>query len=177
MKTKDYLKYYWLEQEYLEKEVYSEFHKNHYLTPEQFFAIIIWKRNASKTHIKERILNGQPVSMLPKIIEKITRSIYNAPTKEKKLQVILDFGIGIRLSIASAILTILYPDDFSVYDYRVRGEDKDISSFQTEKSIRVYFGEYISKVKKSEPHLSLRDCDRTLWAKSWYEDLQKFISK
>jgi len=176
MKTKDYLKYYWLEK-YLEEEVRPAFKKNKHLTVEQFFAIIIWKRNASKTHIKERILNGQPVSMLPKIIEKITRSIYNAPTKEKKLQVILDSSIGIRLSIASAILTILYPDDFSVYDYRVRGKDKDISSFPTEKLISVYFGEYISKVKNSEPHLSLRDCDRALWAKSWHEDLQKFISK
>ena len=50
---KKYLKYYFLE-DYLFNDVNKNFQRRGYLTPEEFFAIVIWKRNASKT----KILNG-----------------------------------------------------------------------------------------------------------------------
>ena len=170
-----YLKYYWLEK-YLETEVFGDFHTKHHLTPEQFFSIIIWKRNASKTSIKRKLLDGKPITTLSKTIEEITHSIYKAPSKEEKLRCLLKVG-GIDLAIASAVLTILYPTEFSVYDFRVREEIhgyKDITPLPIEAKIKKYLDEYIPSVRKSA-HLSLRDCDRALWGKSWHEDLQKFV--
>ncbi len=177
MNLKDFRKYYFLEEEYLEKEVYSEFHEKGFLTAEQFFAIIIWKRNASKTLIKRRLLNGQSTEKLEGIIKELSSDIFNATTKEEKLRRLLKRRCGIDISIASAILTILYPKDFTVYDFRVRGSERDITTLPLEEKIETYFKEYVEKVKASEPNLTLRDCDRALWGKSWYEDLQAFIKK
>ena len=53
MKLESFKKYYFLE-DYLFREINNNFSKNHYLSNEEFFAIVIWKRNASKT----KIFNG-----------------------------------------------------------------------------------------------------------------------
>lgn len=168
MEAKDYLRYYWLET-YLETEVRSAFHTNHYLTAEQFFAIIIWKRNASKTLIKRSLLNAKSVSELDSVVKSVTKKIYDASTKEGKLAVLLNER-GFQLSMASAVLTILYPDTFSVYDFRVC----EVLGFKNI-SADEYFEKYIPAVKNISPNLSLRDCDRALWAKSWHQDLQTFL--
>ena len=92
--------------------------------------------------------------------------------------------------MASAVLTILYPNDFTVYDFRVRSQLKDPRNptkpypdiTYTNNRIKRYFNEYIPQTLRAgreisnNQNLSLRDCDRLLWAKSWQEDLQKFIN-
>lgn len=83
--------------------------------------------------------------------------------------------------MASAVLTVLYPDDFTVYDIRVREQLKYPDITYAKDSVESYFNKYLPQVLKmgreisQDPTLSLRDCDRTLWAKSWYENLQKFL--
>ena len=51
----DYAKYAELEN-YLFGEVARNFHKRGYLTLEEFFCIVIWKANRSKTKIKKLLL-------------------------------------------------------------------------------------------------------------------------
>src|SRR5690606_20220755 len=108
---REYLKYYNLER-YLEKDVYSFFHANHYLTAEQFFAVIFWKSRFTPTHVGA--LDNAAVSEL-------TKRIFEASSPLMKLQVLLGDNQGqgriqgFRLAVASALLTILYPDDFTVY--------------------------------------------------------------
>lgn len=104
---KEYKKYYFLEQ-YLFKDVSNNFKNHGFLTPEEFFAIVIWKRNASKTKIREGVRNSG------RTIREITSKI-----REQKLNVLLFPKIpGIGIAFASAILTVCYPDDFTVVDYR-----------------------------------------------------------
>ncbi len=201
MPIKDYLKYYWLEKEYLEKEVYSDFHTKGYLTPEQFFAIIEWKNQKfGKTKI----------SLTDKEIGELTDDIFNATSRKERLQILLENDKGhirgIRLATASAILTILYPMEFTVYDIRVRKQlvklsknrkpplweevevwnkkekkkewvPLDITS-NADAGVKKYLEDYLPAVRKvaeENGKLELRDCDRALWAKDWYEDLQNFI--
>lgn len=77
------------------------------------------------------------------------------------------------LPMATAILTVLYPEEFTVYDYRVRQQLglKDIYS------VKKYFKEFLPMVKKyaESKGETLREIDKELRGKSFYEDLQKLI--
>lgn len=179
MKTKDYLKYYWLEK-YLEEEVQPFFEKEKYLTAEQFLAIIEWKNpKFGKTKLSY---------LKTKDIEKLFREVHDHhQSPEKQLEILINKK-GIKLATASAILTILYPTKFTVYDIRVRKQLKKRGLWNEKPDditnridvVDKYFNKYlpaVQKVKEENKILILRDCDRALWAQDWYEDLQKFLSK
>ncbi|MCX6723676.1 MAG: hypothetical protein NT155_00700 [Candidatus Staskawiczbacteria bacterium] len=163
--TPDYRKYYFLEG-YLE-EVRNNF-KRGYLTPEEFFCIVIWKANRAKTKIKKRLLLK---NNLKDAVKELTRDIF----KEKgidKLTILLNKW-GFMLPMATAILTVLYPEEFSVYDIRVREQLGSENVYSANK----YFSEFLPKVKQTakDKNLSLRDADRYLWGKSFYESLEVFL--
>src|SRR3989344_1506018 len=72
-----------------------------------------------------------------------------------------------------AIVTVCYPNDFTVADYRACASLKDFGeevSGNPTVSTSAYF-EYLAKCKKLAHrfNLSLRDFDRILWAKDFYE--------
>lgn len=167
----NYLKYYWLE-EYLFEDVHKNFHKNGHLTPEEFFAIVIWKRNASKIKIIRGLKNSS------KTINSITKEVYKSKTSDKKLKILLEMK-GVGIAIASAILTVLYPDDFTIIDYRVLNSLKNkginIVGKPTEK-IEDY-NRYIEICKREskKSRVSLRNFDRTLWAENFHEGLKKLV--
>jgi len=101
-----YLKYYFLE-DYLFGEVNKNFKKRGYLTPEEFLAIVIWKSNRAKTNV----LKG--VNKNGKTINKITSDIAHAKTPQQKLETLTSIP-GIGIPMASAILTVCYPNDFTI---------------------------------------------------------------
>src|SRR4030042_677004 len=103
----NYLKYYSLE-DYLFGEVNRNFQERHYLIPEEFFAIVFWKRKPAAFQIAPQ-WNGQPS------IEEVTRKIYDKPDGRGKME-ILDAITEIGPAIASAILTVCYPEEFTVID-------------------------------------------------------------
>lgn len=163
-----YLNYYWLEK-HLFEHVSESFQKHGHLTPEEFFAIVIWKRNASKTNVRIGINESG------KTIKALTSEIYKADTPQRKLAVLTSIN-GIGISIASAILTVCYPDDFTVIDYRAKNSIENIFNEEIEgnpsASADAYF-EYLEICKRlaCESKLSLRDFDRALWAYDFYEGL------
>ena len=173
-----YLKYYWLEK-YIEDDVCSDFHnKKGVLASFQFFSIIEWKNpKVGKTHIAKELREDENVKQL---MEKI----YHEKDLSKKLSILLSVN-GIKLATASAILTNLYPEEFTIYDIRVRKQLKKLGEWRENPDditydidvVRKYFEKYLSPLKKiaRENNLSLRDCDRALWAKDWSEDLRRFI--
>ncbi|OGZ63246.1 MAG: hypothetical protein A3C58_01720 [Candidatus Staskawiczbacteria bacterium RIFCSPHIGHO2_02_FULL_34_10] len=167
----DYLKYYNLEK-YLFKEVNNRFHKNHYLTAEDFFCIVIWKANRAKTKIKNRLLKID--SNLQKSVKDLTSSIYQEKDTEDRLEIMLSKKWGFSLPMATAILTVLYHKDISVYDVRVRAELKLKEIYTTEQ----YFDYFLPAVQKfAKSHkLNLRNADRYLWGKSFYEDLKRLVN-
>jgi hypothetical protein len=163
-----YIKYYNLEQ-YIFQEVGPKFRKTGAITTEDFFCIVIWKANRAKTNIKNKLSKG---ATLDKAVMNISNDIYKANTNKEKLEIMVKkwkFG----LPMATAILTALYPEDFTVYDYRVRKQLGLDNIYSVDK----YFSEFLPKVKEHSVSLgeNLRNTDKELWGKSFYEDLQKLI--
>jgi len=177
----NYLKYYFLE-DYLFGEVRNNFFKRGYLLPDEFFCIIIWKANRRKTIIRKKFSENE--IFFKKQIREITEKIYNGKTKKEKLNSLLEDGLkyGFRLPIASAILTVLYPEEFTIYDYRVLDElnkikKEKITDFSYNLDVVNKYFIFLEEIKKISENkkLSLRDMDRYLWGKSFYKDIEKLI--
>ena len=178
IKNHNFRKYYLLE-DYLFNEVRYNFNKRGYLTAEEFFCIIIWKSNRNKSKIKNKLTNigkEKNLKTLDTIIKKVTSEIFIQKRKEDKLKILLDTW-KFRLPIASAILTVLYPEEFTVYDDRVLNEIILKDFVGRKKQITKYFNDYIPKVIIEGEGDTLRDKDKYLWGRSFYRDLVKFIER
>ena len=168
MKDMDYKKFYNLE-EYLFREVGPLFRESSTLSVEDFFCIVIWKANRAKTNIKKKL---SKTTTLSESIRQIISDLVKAKEPEEKLDILVKkwkFG----LPMATAILTVLYPKEFTVYDYRVR-EQLGLSNIY---SVKKYFKDFLPMVKKyaDSRNESLRESDKELWGKSFFGDLQKLI--
>lgn len=171
--TIDYIKYYDLEK-YILADVRKNFDLNKHLTAFDFFCIVIWKANRAKTKVAERLIKHNKEKDIEKSVYNLTSKIYLAKDDKQKLKVLIE-DYKLRLPMSSAILSMLYPDNFTIFDIRVcdtltdfKGLD-NISNFE---NLWKGYSKYIDSVKKYKPqNLSLRDKDRFLWGKSFYEQL------
>ena len=173
----DYKKYYYLE-EYLFNEVNSTFHKRGFLNAEEFFCIIIWKANRAKSKIAKRIKKKNPDLDLQTIIKSLTKDLHKKKTPKERFLYLFDEW-GFRLPMASAILTVLFPSDFTIYDVRVcdmLGKYHNISNKTKSNAVWNDYVKFIESVKKKATNeKTLRDKDRWLWGKSFIEALEKDI--
>lgn len=164
----EHKKFYNLE-EYLFQDVGPRFRKTNTLSVEDFFCIVIWKANRAKTNIKKKLSKKITLS---ESIKNIVNDLVNAKNSEEKLNIMIkNWRFG--LPMASAILTVLYPEEFTVYDYRVREQLglKDIYS------VKKYFAYFLPAVRKfaESRNETMRETDKELWGKSFFDDLQKLI--
>ncbi len=179
MNILDYSKYYDLE-DYLFNKVSSNFSKRGYLTAEEFFCIIIWKANRAKSKIAKKFENE---NNLDEAIKKLTSSIYKSATNKDKLAVLIK-DYGFYLPTASAILSVLYQDKFSVYDTRVC--DMLEQKYNTKKYHNIKnwifknlwngYEEYLQKTLELFGKSNYREADKYLWGKSFYEQLKKDLN-
>jgi hypothetical protein len=173
----DFRRYYKLEQ-YLLDVVGPRFRKQGTLSTEDFICIIIWKANRAKTKILELLRKKGGTKNLDAIIQKFTAELWSKQSSKEKLQYLMEEW-GFRLPIATAILTILEPEKFTVYDQRVRGivdYHPDLQVRKWSDSLWSAYENYVAAVQESTPEgLSLRDKDRYLWGKSFYESLMRML--
>jgi hypothetical protein len=152
-------------------DVKDYFSKSGFLNSFDFFCIIIWKANRAKSKIANRLLTINPD--LDEGVKDLTNEIYKANDNKEKLKILIE-DFGFRLPMASAILSLLYPDHFTIYDIRVCDtfpNYKGLDNLIFEK-LWVGYQNYIEDVKNYDTqNLSLRDKDRLLWGKSFYEQL------
>jgi len=165
----DYGQYYYLER-YLFGEVNARFRTKRRLTAFDFFCIVIWKANRSKSTIAERLLSSGKSSSYQTAVNALVRDVVKAKNKEARLRVLLE-GWQFRLPMASAILTVLYPHQFTVYDVRVceilnmPKEHRYATAFPT---LWNRYRLYVSRVRAAKIGFSgLRARDRYLWGKSF----------
>jgi hypothetical protein len=172
MKT-SHIKYYDLEN-YVLTDVRDSFDRNGHLTAFDFFCIVIWKANRAKTKIAQRLLNYN--SDIEQSVKDLTSKIFSATDDKQKLKVLIT-DYKFRLPMSSAILSLLYPDNFTIYDVRVCEtliNFKGLDNTTNFEKLWLGYKDYIESVRKYEPkNLSLRDKDRFLWGKSFYEQLNK----
>jgi hypothetical protein len=158
----NYIKYYDLEN-YVLTDVRDNFDRDGQLTAFDFFCIVVWKANRAKTKIAQRLIKYNPD--IEQSVKELTGKIFSAADDKQKLKVLID-DYEFRLPMSSAILSLLYPDNFTIYDVRVCD---NITNFE---KLWLGYKDYIDSVKKYEPqNLSLRDKDRFLWGKSFFEQL------
>lgn len=174
----DYRQFYDLES-YLFDVVGQRFRDNGRLEAFDFFCIVIWKANRAKSRIAKRLLAGG-VGGLDEAVRRLTEGIAERPEPKDKLRYLLE-AWGFRLPMASAILTVLYPDDFSIYDVRVCGTVEGFHALGNWTDVdRVWEGykQYLARVREEDPHgSSLRDADRYLWGKSFHDQLRRDIER
>jgi hypothetical protein len=174
----DFRQYYNLES-YLFDTVGPRFARQGYLSAFDFFCIVIWKANRAKSKLAKRLL-ARGYNKLDDAVYALTSGLAHQPTAKDKLYYLWHTW-GFYLPMASAILTILYPDEFTIYDWRVcemlNGYEYLGTTGNFEKLWPGY-EQYKTSVQKLTPDgMSLRDRDRYLWGKSFYEQLVKDVEK
>lgn len=167
-------------------EVQSKFEQQRCLNAFDFFCIVSWKSNRVKPYIAEKLKTID--KDLEKAVRKVTSEIYGQEEKRGKLRYLVeDCEFGLPMS--SAILTVLYPNEFTVYDTRVCKvlSDEGYKNYSKLRYDRKNFDktwqeyeEYKRDVGKACPkelNLTLRDKDRYLWGKSFADQLKDDIEK
>jgi hypothetical protein len=170
-------RYYDLER-YLFREVSTRWAAHKRLSAFEFFCIVIWKANRSKSRVARRLL-AHGHDDLESAVTDLLVAIENAQGNRERLRTLIQTW-GFRLPMASAILTVLFPDDFTVYDVRVCRELGDFKDAQYKTKFEALwerYSGYLARVRQAAPHLSsLRDKDRYLWGKSFATDLEEDIA-
>ncbi len=175
----DYLRYYHLEN-YLFEDVYRRFHAEGVLCAFDFFSIVIWKANRAKSRVARRLLSQAEADDLDEAVGKLTKSLFEADTPRERLRILME-DWAFLLPMASAVLSVLWPDDFTVYDIRVCDELGDFHQLVNWTRFERTWPNYekFREGVRSEGSagMSLRDKDRYLWAKSSAAQLEKDIAK
>jgi hypothetical protein len=168
----DYRKFSDLER-YLFEEVGPRFRSSDVIEPVDLFMIFIWKANRAKTKTRDKLKKLADGSFAV-ATGRIAAALSASEDRKERLGILMrDWEL--RLPMASAILTVLYPEEFTVYDWRVckmLSFPYKESRFSERRWLE--YESYKGAVLKSTPSgLSLRDSDRFLWGKSLREDAQR----
>lgn len=181
-----YLELYDLET-YLFDTVRPRFHEQRFLDAFDFFCIVVWKANRAKSRIARRLRDRSQCRDLEGAVKELTEGLAARPDAKQRLGYLLSEGPwGFRLPMASAILTVLWPDDFTVYDQRVCGQLEpggkgrfhhlvDETNFEKLWDGYLKFTEAVRGVVPEE--MSLRDKDRYLFGKSFHDQLKQDICR
>lgn len=158
---------------YLHSVVRQRFARQGYLSAFDFFCIVIWKANRAKSKIAKRLLSAGHAD-LEEAVRELTGELAQQPSPRERLRCLRE-AWGLRLPMASAILAVLWPDDFTVYDRRVCGMLDGFYNLAHKSrfdSLWEGYQAFRRAVEEAAPSgLSLREKDRYLWGKSHYEQL------
>jgi hypothetical protein len=110
----DYRDYYWLES-YLTRTVQPRFARQGWLSAFDFFCIVVWKANRAKSRVAKRLLARGPD--LDTVVKALTAGLATQPNAKERLLYLWQWrgdGWGFQLPMATAILAVLYPDEFTI---------------------------------------------------------------
>lgn len=163
---------------YLFGTVHRKFVQNEPVTTFDFFCIVIWKSNRAKSRVAARLMNRN--ADLDAAVQQLIGDIRGAADNRAKLKVLLQ-DWQLRLPMATAILTVFYPDDFTIYDFRVCDQVGDFARLgeysNVDRTCKGYEA-FVAAVHAAVPgELSLRDKDRALWGRSFSEQLRLDIRR
>jgi len=148
------------------------------LDPLGFYLILDWKASRARTRHRSRlaVIGGN----FSAAVSMIAADLHAATEPEQKLGLLLTRW-GFRLPTATAILAVLCPNTFTVYDIRVCNALNDFHELRDMKwSPRAWqeYQRFVIAVRNASPQgLSLRDCDRWLWGENKRETLLKELAE
>jgi hypothetical protein len=181
--TDNYLLYY-DDDKYLFEEVGPRFRQTGLIDAFDLFSIISWKAQRDKSKLADRLLRlVAPDGNLEKVAEKLSSELSKAKEPRDRLLLLMGKEWDFYLPMASAILTVLWPVDFTVFDVRVCEElDPDHKlNFRnigncSEANIWPRYCGYLEAVRNSVPGENLlRNKDRYLWGRSAARQLKHEI--
>ena len=173
--ARDYLKINDLEK-YLFEEVARTFRDSGRLDAFDFFCIVIWKANRAKSRIAALLL--RKFSDLERAVGNLTASLARERDRKERMRLLIS-DWGFNLPMASAILTVLCGNDYTVYDYRVCDQVGGFQDTQNTTEFKKMWSEYenyIAAVDRVGQASDRRNKDRWLWGKSFSEQLEKNIA-
>ena len=173
----DPLRYYNLET-YLFEDIHRSFHGGVAIGAFELFSIIIWKANRAKTKLARRLL--QVHGDLETAARKLFASLFRASSHEERLRLLIQ-DWGFYLPMASSILAVLWPDEFTIYDVRVCDELGDfrwVGNLRKPSAVWAGYQQYLTAVRLAVPgDLRLRDKDRYLWGRSAMRQLEQDLRR
>jgi hypothetical protein len=179
MRASDYVDYFSLER-YLFETVHRRFQRERSLGAFDLMSIVVWKANRSKSKIARRLKRGvQGREDLEAVARRLTSTLYRCGANQERLATLRDWGF--RLPMASAILSVCWPEEFTVYDVRVCEALEDYGHLQyVTRPDRLWQGycAFVKAVRRASPHrFSLRVCDRFLYGRSAAKRLEADIQR
>jgi hypothetical protein len=160
----DYRKFY-DDEEYL-LEVGRRFRKTGNIDAADFYMLLIWKANRAKNYHRDRLKHKS--GSFQAAVSDIASEIFTNTERKVRLQILMEKWV-FALPTATAILALLYPDDFTVYDWRVCGEVGRTYKPWLGFSAKLWneYEQFIEAVIDETPQgLTLRDRDRFLIGRS-----------
>jgi hypothetical protein len=143
------------------------------LNPMDFYVILDWKSSRARTRHRSRL--ARLAGTFNAAVGQIGADLHGATGPEQQLGLLL-IKWGFRLPTASAILTVIYPEKFTIYDIRVCNALDGFHQLGRMKWSPTAWAEYqmfMGAVRAAAPPgLSLRDCDRWLWGRDKHETLR-----
>lgn len=155
---------------YLFRHVGPRFQASHQISAVDFYIIMAWKANRSKNKGRDRLklLGGS----FDEAVASIAAALAFAEGNKERLRCLM-IDWRFRLPIASAILSVLYPEEFTIYDVRVCAELKDFTRMGDRMFSDNLWAEYerfLEAVHAAVPHKrSLREKDHFLWGRSFHK--------
>jgi hypothetical protein len=159
-------KYYNLER-YLFDEVGPQYRRRGKLEPIDLYFILAWKSSRAKNTSKNRLINK--AGTFQNATRTISKALRDADSDDERLMVLM-VDWGFRLPTATAVLSVLYPETYTVYDVRVcseLGRFDEIANWRFSSRLWAQYQQFVKAVKEAVAKpMSLRDKDRYLWGKS-----------
>jgi len=175
----DYLKFYDDERYLL--DVGRRFRASGNIQAADFYMLLMWKANRAKNIHRDR-LKRMGDGSFEAAVARIASGLHASTERKQRLSILMEKW-KFALPTATAILTILYPDDFTVYDYRVCAEVKQRYTPWLSFSDKLwdkyeqFQAAVISETNKAPEELrTLRDRDRFLTARSIRREIEKECS-
>lgn len=159
---------------YLFDEVGPHFRNTGQLAPEDFWLTLIWKANRAKNHERRRFEKLGECSF-EEAVDRIAVALTEAGSVDERLRILME-NWGMKLPTASAVLTVLYPENFTVYDIRVckqLGQFGEIAKDDFSEGLWDEYRKFVAAVELAAPsHLTLREKDHYLWGLSLRDQVE-----
>lgn len=164
---------------YLFDDVSVRYRRGEAISAFDFFCIIIWKANRAKSKIAKKLMEHGKADLetsVQLLLGDLRAAEAAGDESGKARMEVLYCRWGFWLPMASAILTVFYPEEFTVYDIRaceqLGGSHEQAGATS---KFEVMWPGYVAFKAAVEaqgpPGLSLRDKDRMLWARSFRQQL------
>jgi hypothetical protein len=143
-------------------------------TAEELYLILDWKASRARTKHLDRLTRSGRIFL--QAAQDIAQDLHGAADDMERLRLLMAHPWRFPLPTATAVLTVLYPDRFRVYDIRVceaLGDFKKLVHWRWSDRFWPEYCRFVAAVRSAVPaHPTLRHADRYLWGMNKRNDLR-----